>query len=309
MDVVNRVRSPWKLAACAAVIVVSLAASAEAQRARPLARVNDTTITLGDVELELLSRNIHGAPTAVQIQRELNTLIDRELVYQFLKAKGIAPDLTAVNAQVQRLNEIIALRGEDPQKLLEGLGYTTARLRIRLGYASMWESYFRQTVPEEDLRAYFEARREQFDGTQYRAAQIYLKVDRDADPETLAAATQRLTGWKRQIDAGTISFADAARQWSQAPSGENGGDVGFFPYRGKMPADFSARAFAQQVGDVGEPFRTTHGMHLVLLTDKRAGQFSLEDVRKEVVDRMRAELHAKIVEQERPKAKVVILGE
>lgn len=308
MDVVSRVRSLWTLSLCAG-IVVACSATADAQRAKPLARVNETTITLGDVELELLSRNVHAVPNAEQVRKELSTLIDREIVFQFLKAKGVAPDLTAVNAQVQRLNEILTLRGEEPQKVLERLGYTTARLRIRLSYASMWENYFRQAVPEEELRAYFDARREQFDGTQYRASQIFLKLDREADPATVAAASQRLTDWKRQIDAGTISFADAARQWSQAPSGENGGDVGFFPYRGKMPADFSAGAFGQKVGTVGEPFRSAHGMHLVLLTDKRPGQFSLEDVRKEVIDRMQSELHAKIVEQERPKAKIVMLGE
>lgn len=71
---------------------------------------------------------------------------------------------------------------------------------------------------------------------------------------------------REDINAGKISFEDAARQISLCPSGHEGGDLGFFK-RGVMVKTFEDAAFAmKEIGEVSEPVETQFGWHLIQLT-------------------------------------------
>ena len=71
---------------------------------------------------------------------------------------------------------------------------------------------------------------------------------------------------REDINAGKISFEDAARQISLCPSGHEGGDLGFFK-RGVMVKPFEDAAFAmKEIGEVSEPVESQFGWHLIQLT-------------------------------------------
>lgn len=71
---------------------------------------------------------------------------------------------------------------------------------------------------------------------------------------------------REDINAGKISFEDAARQISLCPSGHEGGDLGFFK-RGVMVKPFEDAAFAmKEIEEVSEPVETQFGWHLIQLT-------------------------------------------
>lgn len=72
---------------------------------------------------------------------------------------------------------------------------------------------------------------------------------------------------KEQIDAGK-DFAQAAREVSLCPSGQNGGDLGYFT-KGEMVKEFEDAAFSMQIGEVSNPIKTQFGYHLIYLTDKK----------------------------------------
>ena len=99
-------------------------------------------------------------------------------------------------------------------------------------------------------------------------------------------------------------FEEAARTRSQGPSKENGGDVGLFPFTGKMPQKFSREAFQLEVGEISPPFRSTFGVHLCQVTDRKPGDLSLEDVRDDVLVRMSHELWTQTVADLRKGAKI-----
>ena len=68
-----------------------------------------------------------------------------------------------------------------------------------------------------------------------------------------------------QIRGGS-DFGVLAKAHSQCPSGQNGGDLGFFS-RGQMVPEFERAAFSMQKGQVSNPVKTQFGYHLIMVTD------------------------------------------
>ena len=72
---------------------------------------------------------------------------------------------------------------------------------------------------------------------------------------------------KEEIAAGK-EFAQAAMEVSLCPSGQNGGDLGYFT-KGQMVKEFENAAFSMEIGEVSNPIKTQVGYHLIYLTDKK----------------------------------------
>ena len=71
---------------------------------------------------------------------------------------------------------------------------------------------------------------------------------------------------KTQIEAGA-DFAEIAREHSQCPSSEQGGELGEFS-PGQMVAEFDEVVFGEEVGKVHGPIQTQFGYHLVEITSR-----------------------------------------
>ena len=71
---------------------------------------------------------------------------------------------------------------------------------------------------------------------------------------------------KQQIQNGE-SFADLAKQHSNCPSGQKGGELGTFG-RGQMVPAFDEVVFSAPVGEVQGPVKTQFGYHLLEVTER-----------------------------------------
>ena len=71
---------------------------------------------------------------------------------------------------------------------------------------------------------------------------------------------------KQQIENGR-DFAEMAREHSQCPSGQQGGDLGEFG-PGQMVKEFDEVVFKEAVGAVHGPIQTQFGFHLVEVTSR-----------------------------------------
>lgn len=72
---------------------------------------------------------------------------------------------------------------------------------------------------------------------------------------------------KSKIEKGA-SFEAMAKKYSKCPSGQNGGDLGYFE-RGQMVPEFENAAFALPIGTVSNPVKTQFGWHLIKVYDKK----------------------------------------
>jgi parvulin-like peptidyl-prolyl isomerase len=188
--------------------------------------------------------------------------------------------------------------GEDFDKVLAKSGRTEASLRRELSLPLDWDAYVRRVVTDTEVREVWKTRKHEFDGSEVQAAQIVLKSD---DP---AADEKKLAEIRQQIVSGKLSFSDAAKKYSEAPSAGQGGALGRFGFRGKQPPPYPQVAFALKIGEVSEPIRSSFGVLLLAVTERIEGQLSLEDARPEIVQRVSTELQREVLEQERAKAKI-----
>lgn len=73
---------------------------------------------------------------------------------------------------------------------------------------------------------------------------------------------------KTRIEGGE-DFAQVAKQYSECPSGQQGGDLGEFS-PGMMVKEFDTVVFSADVGKVHGPVQTQFGYHLIEITSRSA---------------------------------------
>jgi len=147
-----------------------------------------------------------------------------------------------------------------------------------------------QIRPDEDeLRRMYEASRINFSvPEQRRARHILITLDAEAGATAVAAARAELEDLERRIEQGA-DFAALAEAHSQDPgSADLGGDLGFFG-PGIMDAAFEAAVFEMSPRE-RRIVRTPFGLHLIELTDVRAGRTrTFEEARDELLRAYRRE--------------------
>jgi len=297
-----------------------------ASPSRTLVTVNGESITEADLDQFFDSRKVAAARRSELREKCLDQLIDSRLVRQFLTKRDALPDKKFVEEELERIAGLVrkdsggkssptarqeprppGAVGESHPPVIEqfaAAGFAPELLRAEVTLALAWRIHLGRVVTADRVRTFFQEHRAEFDGTQVRASQILLLLDTARDGEEVSTAEVKLRAIRADIIPGKLTFADAARKHSQAPSAEEAGDIGWFPYRGKMPEDFSRVAFKLKRGEVSEPFRTRFGVHLVTVTDVKPGDLALEDARPAVMSRLSEEIWRQTVSDLRAAAKI-----
>ena len=147
--------------------------------------------------------------------------------------------------------------------------------QLLTSYAS--EKVIRQvSVSDKDTEEYYNEHKAELVGGETVSASHILVDTEELALEILA-----------KINAGEISFADAAKEYSSCPSKENGGSLGEFG-RGQMVPEFDTKVFEMKPGEITDtPVKTQFGYHLIKLdakTEAREIPYSeIKDRLKEVV--------------------------
>ncbi|MCX5754047.1 MAG: peptidylprolyl isomerase, partial [Candidatus Krumholzibacteria bacterium] len=154
-------------------------------------------------------------------------------------------------------------------------GMTADEFRREIEIGIMAEELFNKRtasikpVSEQDARAFYDNNEERFvQPERVKASHILLQVNQN-DPETTRAAmkaeAQRILG---EIKKGA-DFAEMARKYSDCPSKQQGGDLGYFE-RGRMDPVFEKATFGLKPGQMSGVVETQFGYHIIKATDHTA---------------------------------------
>ena len=133
-------------------------------------------------------------------------------------------------------------------------------------------------LTEEEVRAYYDSHKEEMIEDETVNASHILVDSEEKASEILAA-----------INAGEITFEDAARENSSCPSSQQGGNLGDFG-RGQMVPEFDTACFEMEEGEVRGPVKTQFGYHLIRLNKKNAAEaLSYNDVRAQLYEQLTRE--------------------
>ena len=117
------------------------------------------------------------------------------------------------------------------------------------------------SVSDKDAEDYYNAHKEQFVSDESVNASHILVDSEDLALEILA-----------KINAGDITFEDAAKEYSSCPSKANGGNLGDFG-KGQMVPEFDEAVFKMEVGEItASPVKTQFGYHLIKLIAKNEAE-------------------------------------
>jgi peptidyl-prolyl cis-trans isomerase C len=260
----------------------------------------------------------------------LSHLIENVLIDQYLTALKIAVDDKDADKVIGELKAELAAAKKDYVKELEAMLLTEAEFRVEVVAQMKWEKFVKQQGTEAALKQLFESSPDVFDGTMVRARHILMTPGADEAKQKDAAA--KLRGIKKVVEdeaakavAALPATADAlqkeqvrvnktdelfsayAKEYSACPSKKDGGDLNFFPRAGAMVEPFAKAAFAMKPYEMSDVVATEFGYHLILVTQRRAGQpKKFEDVKDDVQMLYAMRLREAVIAQMKPNAKITI---
>jgi peptidyl-prolyl cis-trans isomerase C len=134
-------------------------------------------------------------------------------------------------------------------------------------------------VTDADLEKYYKDNPSQFQQKErVKASHILVKADEKATPEEKAAAKKKIEEIQAKLKAGG-DFAALAKVYSDCPSKERGGDLGFFG-KGQMVPEFETAAFALKPGELSGIVETKFGYHIIKGAEhQQAGVTPLPEVK------------------------------
>lgn len=137
---------------------------------------------------------------------------------------------------------------------------------------------------EEACRRYHEAHpAAHAQGERAQLRHVLFAVTPGVDVKQLRLRAEALLIDLRCADDGGAKFAEAAAQWSNCPSGQQGGDLGWLT-RADCAPEFAREVFgSSEIGVLARLVHSRFGLHVVEVVAREAGQQpAFEDVRQAI---------------------------
>jgi peptidyl-prolyl cis-trans isomerase SurA len=262
---------------------------------RIVATIDGEPVTL--VELHAFAEQVRqkgGAAADVPSDDKsmLDELILEKIVHKQIQEQGVAATDQQIDAYIESIKERNKLDDASLKQALvqQGLTWDAYRAQVRtdIERAALINKEIRNKVnvsPEEIARYYKEHLDDYGTPEKAHVRLISLLVASDATPEqkaTIRAEAERL----RKEAAGGKDFATLAKEHSQGPAVDEGGDIGEIA-RGQMQAEFEKAAFALKPGEVSGVIETDSGYH-ILEVEQRSGEAHqpLADVSSDIREKL-----------------------
>lgn len=277
-----------------------------------LATVNGENILQKDVN-QIISRFGNQIPeeqVSGVTKQVLDGLITQKLLTQFIRDNKIEVSKAEIETELNKVREDIksnpGLAGKTLEQVLETHGSSMDDLKRDIVISLSLEKYLGKDLDDKKLKAYFEQNKAVYDGTEVKASHILVDTRTMTTDAELSQAMEKIKKAKGEADTGK-DFAELAKQYSDCPSKEKGGDLGFFKRKGQMVEPFANAAFALKVGQISDPVKTNFGYHIIKVTEiKKGTDVKFDDVKQNVKQDMLQEKAQVLISQIRQKAKIDI---
>ncbi|MFZ5569150.1 MAG: peptidylprolyl isomerase [Thermodesulfobacteriota bacterium] len=203
----------------------------------------------------------------------LEELINRELLYQESMRRGISIPAEMLDQELQSMRQQYQTE-QEYQQALRKQRLNEEELKVSILQEQMIRRLIDQeiaatiTVSENEVSDYYNKNRESFRQPEMvRASDILIKVETGADEKTKLKARETLLLLKKRVLKGE-DFAALAKKFSQSPSAEAGGELGFFA-RGQILKPVEDAAFALEPGQISDIVETTYGYHIIKVSDRK----------------------------------------
>ncbi|MDQ0861380.1 peptidylprolyl isomerase [Bacillus sp. V2I10] len=167
-----------------------------------------------------------------------------ELVHEKVLSKEYKVSDEEVNKEIDNLTQQY---GPQFEAVIQQQGEKTVKDMVKVDLLRKKAAEKEVKVTEEDTKKYYESLK-----GKVQASHILVEDEKTAKEI------------KARLDKGE-KFEDLAKEASKDPSGQNGGDLGWFG-EGQMVPEFEKAAFALKEGQVSEPVKSEFGYHIIKVT-------------------------------------------
>lgn len=164
--------------------------------------------------------------------------------------------------------------------------FITKQARMQTAHNLLQQQAEKAAVSEEEAKKFYDENPNFF--TRLNASHIlaaYSDKPGQAEPtkEQEETALKKINDVHKKLKDGG-KFEDLAKEHSDCPSKEKGGDLGEFA-PGQMVPEFEKALLGLKAGDVSEPVKTRFGYHLIKAGDKKVIPF--EEVKANIIQQLK----------------------
>jgi len=271
--------------AAAVWLAIACAPAVRAETAnRIVATVDGEPITALEVERYARDRNAEQQPAGTVLQ----ALITDKLLEREIKTLGITARDDDIDRYIREIRERNGMDEAAFERALTAQGLSLevyrARVKAEIERAQLVNREIRQrvNVTPEEVRRYYDSHLDDYVvAERVKVRDILFVIDR-GDGDQALAHTQAKAAEVREMARNGRDFGELARQFSEGPGADKGGELGSFG-RGEMDHAIDEVVFTLKPGEVSEIVRTDSGFH-ILRVDERvaAGHRPFDEVKDEI---------------------------
>ncbi|MEW6235100.1 MAG: peptidylprolyl isomerase [Candidatus Omnitrophota bacterium] len=213
----------------------------------------------------------------------MNTLISINLLKQKAEEQKLKVEKEDVDKQIEEIKASLPAN----MKLEDALASSNMteedlRKQIQTGDQLLYKKVIDRNIKkpeaptEKDIKDFYDKNPASFQ-EKVHASHILLQFPKDGSVTEAQKKelNTKLAAIRADIQSGKIKFEDAAKQYSDCPSKQKGGDLGLFQ-RGQMVPEFEKAAFDAKVGDLTDIVETKFGYHIIKVTDRQKPNLETE---------------------------------
>lgn len=219
--------------------------------------------------------------------RALDELLNQQVLLEYARQETIEVEDRNVEMQLEQSLSSIEQQYGSLRKAAEAFGvdhykiksYYEDQIRTNLLIEQVkMELFSNIKVSRREVEDFYTTWQDSFPDKNAQVDFSILSMNIELGEGKMQQLENQLLDIKAKIESGTLSFEDAAREFSKDPgSAANGGSLGLVG-RGVFVKPFEDAAFGLEIGQMSGIVETQFGLHLLRLDDKQGEQVNISHI-------------------------------